>query len=117
MAMFGKIAVPPDGTHFLLIAMVVVATLVGKVFTLARLPALLGMLVTGIVLNNLPGVSFDEHWQSYSQTLRGVALVVILLRAGLGLDPVALRRLSGKLVLVQYFFIACLKENLVTNKK
>ena len=28
------------------------------------------------------------------------ALVVILLRAGLGLDPVALRRLSGKLVLV-----------------
>ena len=45
MAMFGRIAVPPDGTHFLLIALVVVATLVGKIFTLVQLPALLGMLV------------------------------------------------------------------------
>jgi hypothetical protein len=54
------------------------------------------MLFTGIVLKNLPGVSTDDHWSSYSKTLRGVALVVILLRAGLGLDPVALRRLSGE---------------------
>ena len=46
MAMFGKIAVPPDGTHFLLIVLVVLATLVGKVFTLIQLPALLGMLVS-----------------------------------------------------------------------
>jgi hypothetical protein len=45
MAMFGKIAVPPDGTHFLLITLVAVATLVGKVFTLIQLPALLEMLV------------------------------------------------------------------------
>jgi hypothetical protein len=41
MAMFGEIAVPPNGTHFLLMAMVVVAILVGKLFDLARLPALL----------------------------------------------------------------------------
>jgi len=62
-----------------------------------RLPALLGMLLTGIALKNLPGVSFDQHWPDYSKVLRGVALVVILLRAGLGLDPVALRRLSGEI--------------------
>ena len=52
--------------------------------------------VTGIALKNLPGVKFDDQWQSYSKTIRGVALVVILLRAGLGLDPAALKRLSGK---------------------
>jgi len=55
MAMFGMIAVPPNGTHFLLIVLVIIATLVGKVFTLARMPALLGMLITGIALKNLPG--------------------------------------------------------------
>ena len=100
MSMFGKIAVPPNGTHFLLIALVVVATLVGQLFALARLPPLLGMIVTGIALKNLPGVIFDENWIAYSQTLRGIALVVILLQAGLGLDPVALRRLSGKFIFI-----------------
>jgi hypothetical protein len=55
MAMFGMIAVPPNGTHFLLIVLIIIATLVGKLFTLARMPALLGMLITGIALKNLPG--------------------------------------------------------------
>ena len=96
MAMFGQIALPPGGTHFLLIAMVVVAIIVGQIFVRLRLPALLGMLLTGIALKNIPGVTFDDHWADYSKVLRGVALVVILLRAGLGLDPVALKRLSGK---------------------
>ncbi len=41
MSMFGTIAVPPNGTHFLLIALVVVATLVGQLFALVRLPPLL----------------------------------------------------------------------------
>ena len=86
--MFGKIALPPDGTHFLLIIMVVIAIVVGNIFAIIRLPALLGMLITGIVLKNIPGVTFDDHWPDYSKVLRGVALVVILLRAGLGLDPV-----------------------------
>ncbi len=45
--------------------------------------------------------------QSYSQMLRGVALVVILLRAGLGLDPVALRRLRGKrtIIFFNYYYL------------
>lgn len=97
--MFGKIALPPDGTHFLLIIMVVIAIVVGNIFAIIRLPALLGMLITGIVLKNIPGVTFDDHWPDYSKVLRGVALVVILLRAGLGLDPVALKRLSGETLL------------------
>ena len=93
--MFGAIAGPPNGTHFLLIALVVIAILAGNLFTLINLPALIGMLLTDIAPKNLPGITFDDNWISYSKILRGVALVVILLRAGLGLDPVALRQHSG----------------------
>ena len=40
--------------------------------------------ISGIVIKNLPGVEFDSSWNDYSSTLRSVALVVILMRAGLG---------------------------------
>ena len=98
-AVFGPIGAAPNGTLFLLIAMVVCALLLGRLFELARLPALLGMLITGIVLKNLPGLEFEDRWPDYSSTLRGTALVIILMRAGLGLDPEALKKLSGNLVL------------------
>ena len=48
------------------------------------------------IIKSIPDLEFDGHWDDWSSTLRGTALVVILMRAGLGLDPVALRRLSGK---------------------
>ena len=35
-------------------------------------------------MKNIPGVKFDDNWDNYSATLRSVALVVILMRAGLG---------------------------------
>ena len=54
------------------------------------------MLITGIVLKNLPGLEFEDRWPDYSSTLRGTALVIILMRAGLGLDPEALKKHSGK---------------------
>ena len=62
-------------------------------------PALLGMLTTGIVLKNLPGLEFEDSWPDYSSTLRGTALVIILMRAGLGLDPEALKKHSGTVVI------------------
>ena len=48
LSMFGDIAAPPDGTIFWLIILVIVAMIFGWVFSLARLPPLLGMLLTGI---------------------------------------------------------------------
>ena len=45
--MFGSIATPPNGTIFWLIVLTVVAMVFGWVFSLARLPPLLGMLITG----------------------------------------------------------------------
>ena len=91
----GPVAGPPHGSLFWVLVIMAVALLFGKIATLVRLPALLGMLVAGIVIKNIPGVQFDDHWQKISSTLRSLALIVILTRAGLGLDPDALKRLSG----------------------
>ena len=98
-ATLGERGAPPNGTAFLLVWMVVAAIMAGKCFQLIRLPALLGMLLVGIFLKNIPGLVFQEDWAAWSSTLRGTALVIILMRAGLGLDPEALRRLSGKIFL------------------
>jgi hypothetical protein len=84
LSMFGSVASAPNGTLFLIIVLVVVGTIFGHFFALFRLPNLLGMLLWGIILKNLPGIQLDDHWQSWSSTL------------GLGLDPHALKRLSGK---------------------
>lgn len=68
------------------------------------------MLIIGCLLRNVPriksiGESIDQSWSS---SLRSLALIVILTRAGLGLDPVALKQLSfGVLRLA---FIPCLVE-------
>ena len=110
-AMFGDLAAPPNGTLFLLIVLVVTAILLGQVFALIKLPPLLGMLIMGIILKNAFGIEFDEQWQPWSSTLRGIALVIILMRAGLGLDPSALKRLSG--MVFRLAFLPCLVETFV----
>uniref|UniRef100_A0A3Q2P4H3 Cation/H+ exchanger transmembrane domain-containing protein n=1 Tax=Fundulus heteroclitus TaxID=8078 RepID=A0A3Q2P4H3_FUNHE len=55
-----------------------------------------GMLLMGFLLRNIPvvtdGVYINFRWSS---SLRNIALAVILARAGLGLDPKALRKLKG----------------------
>jgi Kef-type K+ transport system membrane component KefB len=104
MGMFGDVAKPPSGTIFVLIILVVLALIFGWLFSLIRLPPLLGMLLTGIVIKNIPGMAFDQYWTPASSILRGIALVVILMRAGLGLDPQALKRLSGNYYLKTTFF-------------
>ena len=56
-------------------------------------PPLLGMLIIGFVFQNveLINVNFNEKW---SAMLRNIALSTILLRAGMGLNLKALRRLG-----------------------
>ena len=56
VSMFGDIATPPNGTIFWLIILVIVAMFFGWVFSLFRLPPLLGMLVTGKIRPNI----YDE---------------------------------------------------------
>ncbi len=97
-AALGPIARPPDGTIFLLVVLVVSGIVFGELVALVRLPPLLGMLIMGIVLKNIPGITFQDDWPAWSSSLRSLALTIILMRAGLGLDPQALKRLSGQLL-------------------
>ncbi|XP_024916479.1 sodium/hydrogen exchanger 9B2 isoform X2 [Cynoglossus semilaevis] len=59
------------------------------------------MLLAGLLLRNVPYITdaifIDTHW---SAALRNIALSIILTRAGLGLDPSALRRLKAVCVRV-----------------
>lgn len=62
------------------------------------MPPLLGMLLGGIAVQNLPGNLLEGLPGSWSVALRLAALAVILLRAGLGLDIPALIDLRANLL-------------------
>ena len=99
-------------TIYSLTFLLIVSHIFGWVVSLLKLPPLLGMLISGFCLKNIPGINLvfllDPTWSS---KLRTIALVVILLRAGLGLDPQSLRRLS--FTVIRLAFLPCLVETLV----
>ncbi|KAK7910069.1 hypothetical protein WMY93_014753 [Mugilogobius chulae] len=105
----------PGGNLFGLVILFICAVLGGKLMgmvqfpTLPPFPPLLGMLLAGLVLRNVPyicdAVYINPHWSS---ALRNIALAIILTRAGLGLNPQALVRL--KAVCVRLAVGPCLVE-------
>ena len=64
-----------------------------------KLPSLLGMLLTGIMLGPYVLDLLDENILGISSELRKMALVIILTRAGLGLDLSGLKKI-GRLSLI-----------------
>ncbi len=71
-----------------------VGMFMGWICRKVKLPALLGMLLTGIVLGPYVMNLLDESILGISAQLRKIALVVILTRAGLGLDISVLKKLG-----------------------
>ncbi len=65
-----------------------------------NLPGLLGMLFTGIVLGPYVLNLLDESILGISAELRRIALIIILTRAGLGLDVSALKKLGRPALLM-----------------
>lgn len=59
-----------------------------------KLPGLLGMLITGIVLGPFVLNLLDESILGISPQLRKIALIIILTRAGLGLDLSGLKKIG-----------------------
>ncbi|XP_072261746.1 sodium/hydrogen exchanger 9B2 [Pyxicephalus adspersus] len=92
----------PGGNLFGIFALLLCAVIGGKlvglirISNLPRLPPLLGMLLAGFLIRNIPVVTdqvkINHKW---SAALRNIALAIILTRAGLGLDPKALRKLKA----------------------
>ncbi|MDP0493450.1 MAG: cation:proton antiporter [Fusobacterium sp. JB021] len=101
---------------------ILVAMFLAKVFEKLRLPSLLGMLLTGILLGGysknyfvdilgydyLNSFFISDKILSISSDLRLCALIIILIRAGLGIDKKVLNRI-GK-VAIRMASIPCLLE-------
>ncbi|XP_077925152.1 sodium/hydrogen exchanger 9B1 isoform X3 [Halichoerus grypus] len=105
----------PGGNLFGLLIIFYSAIIGGKLLELIRIPSvpqlppLLGMLLAGFTVRNVPFLSNYIHVNNtWSSTLRTTALTVILIQAGLGLDPQALRHL--KRVCLRLAIGPCLME-------
>ena len=78
----------------------------GKIFQKFGLPPLLGMLLTGILLGPYMFNLLDTTILSISAELRQMALIIILVRAGLNLDIYDLKKV-GRPAILMCFVPAC----------
>ena len=65
-----------------------------------KLPGLLGMLATGVVLGPYVLNLLDGSILGISSELRKIALIIILTRAGLGLDLSGLKKIGRSAVMM-----------------
>lgn len=79
---------------------------IGGVFQKLKLPSLLGMLLTGILLGPYVLNLIDSSILNISTDLRQITLIIILARAGLNLDIKDLKRV-GRPALLMCFVPAC----------
>ena len=81
--------------------------LLGGLARKLHLPALLGMLLTGILLGPYVLNLLDPSILSISADLRQIALIIILTRAGLNLNVADLKRVGRPAVLMCFLPAAC----------
>lgn len=72
----------------------IVGIAMGGICRKCRLPGLIGMLATGVVLGPYVLDLLDDSILNISAELRKIALIIILTRAGLGLDLSGLKKLG-----------------------
>ena len=80
--------------------------LLSRAFQKIRLPGLLGMLVTGVILGPYALNMLDGSILGISADLRQIALIIILTRAGLSLDIQDLKKV-GRPAVLMCFVPAC----------
>ena len=80
--------------------------ILGKIFEEFKLPSLLGMIITGVILSPYAFNLLDPSILKISADLRQVALVIILTRAGLSLDINDLKKV-GRPAILMCFVPAC----------
>lgn len=101
----------PDSQLFKLLVLFIVAYVGGEIVKVVQLPSLLGMLLAGLLLRNIGFAKLEGVYIEIGSNLRQMALCVILIRAGLGLDPKALRNL--KFVILRLAFLPGLVEGTI----
>ncbi len=81
---------------------ILIALTLGKLLKMVRIPPILGMLLTGILLGPFIFDLIDDRILSLSAELRQIALIVILLRAGLALKLENLKRIGRPALLMSF---------------
>lgn len=81
-------------------AIMLVGSGLGWICKKIKLPGLLGMLLTGILLGPYAYNVLDESILAISSDIRKIALIIILIRAGLSLDISGLKRIGRPAVMM-----------------
>jgi NhaP-type Na+/H+ or K+/H+ antiporter len=79
-----------------------IGLILGELFTKAKLPGFIGMIITGILLGPNLFNLIDGSILDISTELRTIALTVILLRAGLSLDVTDLKQIGRPAFLMAF---------------
>lgn len=85
----------------------IVGMSLGYICQKLKLPSLLGMLITGMILGPYVLNLLDSNILAISADLRKIALIIILTRAGLGLDLSALKKLGRPAILMCFLPATC----------
>lgn len=81
-------------------AILMVGSFLGWVCKKVKLPSLLGMLLTGIILGPYVLNLFDSSILAISADIRKIALIIILTRAGLSLDVSGLKKIGRPAIMM-----------------
>lgn len=80
----------------------------GKIFNSLKLPSVLGMVIYGILVSAFFSPYFPDTLKKLEPSLKSIALIVILLRAGLGISKQNLKKTGLTSLLMA--FIPCIIE-------
>ncbi|QVK20562.1 cation:proton antiporter [Mycoplasmatota bacterium] len=80
-----------------IIIILITGFMLGKIFDRMGLPKILGYLITGILFQLIP---IEASILSFKKEITTFALSVILLKAGLGIDSVTLKKVGGRAILL-----------------
>ena len=80
----------------------IIGMVFAKIFDKLKLPRIIGMLLTGIILGPQVLNLLDENILKISPDLRTIALIVILLKAGLSLDIGDLKKVGRSAILLSF---------------
>ncbi|SJZ31219.1 cation:proton antiporter [Selenihalanaerobacter shriftii] len=92
---------------FSIASILIVGLILGFLFEQLNLPSLLGMLLAGVLLGRSGFNLLDKNLLSISEEIRKLALIIILLRAGLGISKEILKKIGNtafKLSLIPVMF-------------
>lgn len=94
--------------NFLIALVLLGGWLFSRLFHLLKLPNVLGMVIFGILLGTYAGNRIPESLWEIEPLLKSMALIVILLRAGLGLSKATLQKAGITALLMA--FVPCIFE-------